>query len=38
MKKTHTGDEIDILSEAFIKMMDSVKGHIVDIKNQKHVK
>jgi len=37
MEKTHTGDEIDILSEAFIKMMDSVKGHIVDIKNQAEV-
>ena len=35
--KDPTGDEIDILSEAFIKMMDSVKGHIVDIKNQAEV-
>lgn len=37
LKQTHTGDEIDILSGAFIKMMESVRGHIVDIKNQADV-
>ncbi len=37
LEQTQTGDEIDVLSGAFIKMMDSVKGHIVDIKNQAEV-
>lgn len=32
--QTHTGDEIDILAGAFIKMAESVRGHIDDLKAQ----
>lgn len=34
VSQTHTGDEIDILAGAFIKMADSVRGHIDDLMAQ----
>lgn len=34
LNQTHTGDETDILTGAFIKMMDSIKDYINELKNQ----
>lgn len=37
LTQTHTGDETDILAGAFIKMVNSVKYHIDDLKEQAEV-